>query len=114
MLVARVISLQFYRIQVLVAGGSYYCWTHWGRVGQLASNSPSGFCSRCLCLSIAHPGCIGRLFFFLVLCLSIAHLDCCSSTLTLGEDGQNAMKNCGGSSAAAVSEFEKKFKGHDS
>lgn len=26
---------KFYKIQVLQSGGSYYCWTHWGRVGSV-------------------------------------------------------------------------------
>ena len=33
---------QFYRIQVLVCGGSYFCWTHWGRVGEDGQNATQG------------------------------------------------------------------------
>lgn len=37
-----ILSFQFYRIQVLVCGGSYFCWTHWGRVGEDGQNATQG------------------------------------------------------------------------
>lgn len=30
---------KFYRIQVLTCGSSFYCWTHWGRVGEDGQNA---------------------------------------------------------------------------
>ncbi|KAG9277107.1 poly ADP-ribose polymerase 3 [Astyanax mexicanus] len=33
---------KFYVIQVLVDGGTYYCWTRWGRVGESGQNNLAG------------------------------------------------------------------------
>ena len=33
---------KFYRGQVLVAGGRFYSWTRWGRVGEIGQNSLEG------------------------------------------------------------------------
>jgi len=30
---------KFFKLQVLVSGGSYYCWSHWGRVGEHGQNA---------------------------------------------------------------------------
>ncbi|EDQ90293.1 uncharacterized protein MONBRDRAFT_16448 [Monosiga brevicollis MX1] len=33
---------KFYIIQVVQSGGKYYCWTHWGRVGENGQNAALG------------------------------------------------------------------------
>lgn len=33
---------KFYLIQLLLSGGNYYCWTRWGRVGELGQNKLDG------------------------------------------------------------------------
>lgn len=37
---------KYYRIQLLSSGASYYCWTHWGRVGSSGDSALNMFASQ--------------------------------------------------------------------